>query len=121
MREASLAERRRVAIRAREYMLMNLDESLNITGICQAVHTHERTLHLGFREAFGITPKQFLKSLRLNAIRRDFQRAQPQQTVTALACRWGFFHFSNFASDYFRQFGELPSETLRRSSESTTK
>jgi AraC family ethanolamine operon transcriptional activator len=34
--------------------------------------------------------------------------------VTELACRWGFFHLSNFAADYWRQFGERPSETLLR-------
>lgn len=119
-REAPLAERRRVALRARQYIVENMEEPLTIKDICQEVHSSERTLHFGFREAFDMTPKRFLKSLRLNAIRRDLQKANPYQTVTSLACRWGFFHFSNFAADYFRQFGELPSETLRRSSESTS-
>jgi len=113
-RERPLAERRRAALRARQYMVLNIDEPLTIHDICQAVHACERTLHLGFREAYGITPKRFLKTLRLNAIHRDLRRAEPHQTVTSLACRRGFFHFSNFAADYRRLFGELPSQTLQR-------
>jgi AraC family ethanolamine operon transcriptional activator len=114
-RDAPLVERRRAALRARQYMVLNMDEPLTIQDICLASRTTQRTLHLGFRDAFGTSPKRFLKALRLNAIHRDLQRAKPNETVTDLACRRGFFHFSNFAADYRRLFGELPSETLRRS------
>jgi AraC-like DNA-binding protein len=33
-------------------------------------------------------------------------------TVHAIAERWGFWHTGEFASDYRRLFGQLPSETL---------
>jgi AraC family ethanolamine operon transcriptional activator len=33
--------------------------------------------------------------------------------INEIANRWGFWHMSQFAADYRRFFGELPSETLR--------
>jgi AraC family ethanolamine operon transcriptional activator len=33
--------------------------------------------------------------------------------INEIAHRWGFWHMSQFATDYHRFFGELPSETLR--------
>jgi AraC family ethanolamine operon transcriptional activator len=113
-RRATLTERRRAAVQARRYMVLNMDDPLTIADICQAIHTTERTLHLGFREAFGMTPKRFLKVLRLNAVRNDLLRAEPHASVTEAAYRRGFFHLSNFAADYRQMFGELPSSTLFR-------
>jgi AraC family transcriptional regulator, ethanolamine operon transcriptional activator len=33
-------------------------------------------------------------------------------TIGDIANTWGFWHMGQFAADYRRQFGELPSETL---------
>jgi AraC family ethanolamine operon transcriptional activator len=32
--------------------------------------------------------------------------------IADVANRWGFWHMGQFAADYRRQFGELPSETV---------
>ncbi|WP_458372700.1 helix-turn-helix domain-containing protein [Pseudomonas veronii] len=37
------------------------------------------------------------------------------ETVTAVAFRWGFNHLGHFTTDYKRRFGESPSATLARS------
>jgi AraC family ethanolamine operon transcriptional activator len=34
--------------------------------------------------------------------------------ITGIANSWDGWHMGQFAKDYRRQFGELPSETLRR-------
>jgi AraC family ethanolamine operon transcriptional activator len=111
-KDAKMAERRRAALSARRHMVLNMEQLPTITDICRAVHATERTLHLGFREAFGITPKRFLKALRLNAVRRALLNADSESTAAELAGRLGFFHLSNFTADYCRMFGELPSKTL---------
>lgn len=41
--------------------------------------------------------------------------AAPGETVTSAATECGFFHLGHFSMSYRRHFGELPSETLRRS------
>ena len=109
-----ITERRCIAHRARQYMVLNMDEPMTITEICTAIGAAERTLQLGFRECFGLNPKKFLKLLRLNAAHRSLQHPEPGTTVTAVALRWGFFHLARFAGEYRQLFDETPSTTLRR-------
>ena len=40
--------------------------------------------------------------------------ADETEGVADIANGWGFWHMGQFAADYRRQFGELPSETLAR-------
>ena len=119
-RDDSRVDRRLAANRAHRYMTLNLDVPMTIKDICKAVGAAERTLHLGFRECFGTTPKRFLKTLRLNATRRDLQHPDHQTTVTDVALRWGLVHLARFAGDYRKLFLESPSETLRRAAGAET-
>ena len=87
----------------------------SVRNLCRVANTSERTLRYAFMERFGISPKSYLMALRLNGVRRDLRRADSAKaTITDLATRWGFWHMSQFAADYHRLFGELPSETRRR-------
>jgi AraC-like DNA-binding protein len=36
------------------------------------------------------------------------------RNLTELAMEFGFFHLGRFSEQYRKQFGELPSETLKR-------
>jgi AraC family ethanolamine operon transcriptional activator len=75
-----------------------------------------RTLDYAFRERFGVTPKEYMKTVRLHGAHRELRRADPSTVkVTRVATEWGFSHMGNFASDYRNLFGELPSDTLKRS------
>jgi AraC family ethanolamine operon transcriptional activator len=47
-------------------------------------------------------------------VRRELVPTTPPVKVVDVANRWGFWHMGQLAADYRRQFGELPSETLRR-------
>ena len=74
-----------------------------------------RTLRNAFQEAFGVSPKQYLQAFRLNAVRRQLQQGASGRLVIAdVANDWGFWHMGQFAADYRRMFGELPSATLGR-------
>jgi len=73
-----------------------------------------RTLEYVFRNYFDVTPKAYLKSRRLVAVRHELLRSlHSKALINEIANRWGFWHMSQFATDYRRFFGELPSETLR--------
>jgi AraC family ethanolamine operon transcriptional activator len=86
-----------------------------VRDICRVANVSERTLQYAFRERFGITPKSFLQALRLNGVHRDLKNADSAPTkITDVAIRWGFWHMSQFAIEYQRFFGELPSETMNR-------
>lgn len=75
----------------------------------------DRTLLRAFRETYGVPPKQYLMCRALHGVRRVLRAGAPQdQTVADVLTRHGIWEFGRFAARYRRQFGELPSETLRR-------
>ena len=106
---------RQIVSRARDYLLAHQNHSASIPDLCDYLHISRRTLQNAFHAVLNISPVHFLKSLRLNAVRRELLSATSvfpniQETATA----WGFNHMSQFAIDYSQFFGELPSETLLR-------
>lgn len=107
--------RKRVVDRACEYMLANSDTPVSALDVCSQIGTSPRKLDYCFNDVLGISPKRYLRLVRLNGVRRDLKsRAwDGQAQVQDIAARWGFWHLGEFAKDYARQFGELPSATLR--------
>ncbi|WP_433703988.1 helix-turn-helix transcriptional regulator [Paraburkholderia sacchari] len=74
-----------------------------------------RSLELIFRNSVGTTPGRWFLNVRLNGALRDLLKGGEAGCVTEIALRWGFRHLARFAAHYRIMFGELPSETLRRS------
>lgn len=72
-----------------------------------------RWLHAAFRRRLGLPPARYGQTQRLAWARRELRAAQGRTSVTDVALRYGFAHFGRFAQAYRRQFGELPSQTLR--------
>ncbi len=95
-------------------LMREAEDPPKVREICEFVGVSERTLRYAFLEQLGVSPKQYLKSVRLNGVRRDLQRRGPQVKVADIANCWGFWHMGQFAADYRHRFGELPSETLHR-------
>jgi len=85
-----------------------------IAEICSALNVTVRTLEYAFKSTYGIPPKRFLQIRRLHHIRKVMLQDESPRTVTAYAMAVGFWHLSQFAVDYRRQFGESPSDTLFR-------
>jgi len=104
----------RAARKARDFIDAHADEAPTIQDACRTAGVSWRTLNYAFREIFGVTPKQYLQATRLDGVRKELHRKGPASTVTDIANDWGFWHMGQFAADYKRQFGELPSETVRR-------
>jgi AraC-like DNA-binding protein len=104
-------------LRAENYVEQYASEDINVRDICHAAQVSQRTLEYAFVERFGLTPNTFLTAYRLNATRRELHAADPTEVKVAdIGNRWGFWHMGQFAASYRNQFGELPSETLRRAS-----
>ena len=81
--------------------------------LCAAFHVSRRTLQYAFEEVAGSSPVAYLRSLRLNAARREIITGTALTVQHAAACQ-GFWSLSQFSGDYRRLFGERPSETLAR-------
>ena len=97
---------------ALEYVEEHADCAPSIEDICVASGASYRTLNRAFLDRFDVAPKQYLQAVRLNGVRRDLRLMGPYSAITDVANEWGFWHMGQFAADYQRQFGELPSDTL---------
>jgi len=106
--------RDRALRRAVEFIEAHADEPPTIEQVCEAAGASWRTINYGFRDRFDVTAKQYLHTFRLRRLRRDLLNATYGSTVWEIAAVWGFWHMGKLATDYRRQFGELPSATLRR-------
>lgn len=104
------------AIRKALEIIANCDlDSLNTALFLEESCVSERTLQYAFLEHFASSPAALIKSLRLAATRTNLRRAAwEQKTVAEIAHEAGFQHMPQFAADYSRAFGELPSKTLGR-------
>lgn len=87
--------------------------ALHVGELCRHIGVSERTLRHSFRDRLGITPKAYVRDRRLNLVRKALRDADAAK-VGEIANRCEFWHMGQFAADYRRLFGELPSETLRR-------
>ena len=99
---------------ARDYIDAHATDAPAIQDVCRAAGASWRALNYAFREIFGVTPKQYLQATRLDGVRRELHRRGPSGKISDIANHWGFWHMGQFAADYKRHFGELPSETRRR-------
>ncbi len=83
--------------------------------LCDRFNVSERTLEYAFGDYFGTTPKEYLKRRCLNQVRKILRKRHRKKTTIAdIAYRYGFWHMGQFAADYRKLFGELPSETYKR-------
>jgi AraC-like DNA-binding protein len=113
-RVPSTRARQRALSRSLEYIDANKQRTVTIGEICRHAAASERTLEYAFREYCGVTPKFYLNSRRLHALRDALSREDGSEGVADIASRFDYWHMGKLAADYRALFGELPSETLRR-------
>jgi len=109
------AERSRAVAKAMAYISEKPGESVTVRDLCSKTEVALRTLNRAFRERFGIGPKAYLVRQRLSEVHAELFHAPADTLVADVANRHGFWHMGQFAKDYRKTFGELPSETLKRS------
>lgn len=112
LRRSSAKHRARLLRKACEIIDGRLAEGLTISGLCQMIGTSRRTLESLFIEAFDMPPYQYVRALRLNAVRKALlSEENANRAIGDIASQWGIWHLSRFAVDYRSMFGELPSQT----------
>ena len=98
---------------AEEYIEAHWREAITIERLVEAAGISARALFRSFRQHRGCTPMEFAKQVRLQRARQML--SFPDASVTAVAFACGFLSTGHFARAYREVFGELPSETARRS------
>ncbi|MDB5805209.1 MAG: transcriptional regulator, AraC family [Betaproteobacteria bacterium] len=99
--------------RAIDFMHANIARPIALADVVRASGASARSLQSGFRRFKESTPMNYLRQLRLNAVRAQLLDARSRDSIASIAQRWGFTHIGSFSSAYQQAFGELPSETYR--------
>jgi AraC-like DNA-binding protein len=92
-------------------------EMINVPSVielCERLQVSRRTLQNSFRSVAETTPLNYLRSVRLNGVRRLLMSTRAcELSIGDAAAQWGFYHLSHFAAEYQELFAELPSHTAR--------
>jgi AraC-like DNA-binding protein len=98
---------------ARKRLEENADNIYSISDLVKELNVSSRTLQHNFKEKLGITPKQYLQNLCLNAIRNTLLQSNAKDVIVSdIALQYGFFHPSHFTLEYKKLFGMTPTQTL---------
>ncbi len=113
-RSGSLAVSAYLVKRSQELALANSEAPPSILDLCEQLRVSRRTLQNSFQAVTGIRPLEYLRNLRLNAVRRRLIATSATEfKVGEIAGEMGFYHLSHFAGNYRELFGECPSHTRR--------
>lgn len=86
----------------------------SVIDLCERLQVSRRTLQNSFRSVAETTPLNYLRSVRLNGVRRTLMSTHAcELTIGDAAAQFGFYHLSHFAAEYQGLFAELPSHTAR--------
>lgn len=108
------ASREDIIRRVMEHLEERNDGRPQVADLATAANVTERTLRTAFHEYYGVGPAGYLQLRRLHQVRRALRAADQDETMVAgVLPDHGVWEFGRFAGQYRRQFGELPSETLR--------
>jgi AraC-like DNA-binding protein len=108
-RDASTATVRR----ATAFIDEQAGRDIAVSDIAAAACVTVRALQMAFRRELDTTPMAYLRTVRLARAHRELVDADlGQETVTAVAYRWGFSSAGRFSAYYRKTYGVSPRRTL---------
>ncbi|WP_187395168.1 helix-turn-helix transcriptional regulator [Pigmentiphaga aceris] len=101
--------------RAVEYIQANARraERIRLEDIAEAASVSVRSLQTGFASAKGMSPMEYLRTVRLEGARAELLNLSASRSVADVAAAWGYPHSGVFSRLYRAAFGELPSQTIK--------
>ena len=83
--------------RAVAFVDENAHRDISVADIARAAFVTTRAIQLAFRRHPDMTPRQYLRRVRLAGVHTDLLAADPDTTtVIESAARWGFANYSRF-------------------------
>ncbi len=86
-----------------------VDDIYSIKQLCAMVGVSEGTLLNAFKEKYKVTPSEYIKAFRLNKVKHEIYNTKGK-AIFEIAGKYHFWHMGQFANDFKKQFGILPSE-----------
>ena len=97
-----------------DYLEAHVVDPIDLTSLAKMAGYSMSSIHKAFRKYRGYSPMTYLKKIRLAHLRKSLLEGHPNTTLTQQALDIGFGHLGRLSADYKRQFGESPSDTLRK-------
>jgi AraC-like DNA-binding protein len=101
-------------VRALDWLRAHASEPIDVDTLASVAGVRRRTLQAHFLRFLGASPRVIARRIRLANARARLLAERPGARVSEVALASGFDQPGRFAAAYRRQFGELPSRTLRR-------
>ena len=99
--------------RATAFVDEQAGKDISVADIAAAACVTVRAVQLAFRRELDTTPTAYVRTVRLARAHRELVDADlAQETVTAVAYRWGFSSASRFSAYYRETYGVSPKQTL---------
>ncbi|WCK69522.1 AraC family transcriptional regulator [Agrobacterium tumefaciens] len=102
--------------RAISWMNARALQKITLEDLSAASGASVRTLQLGFRKYFGVSPMAYLFTIRLERAHKDLLTEAPAVTVDEIARRWGFSNPGKFAAHIRLRYGQRPLAIRKASS-----
>lgn len=99
---------------AQDYIEAHLSEALTLAKVAEQCGVSVRTLQNGFARFLDQTPSEYLRSRRLARVHQALKSADGQASVTDILLEHGVSSIGHFATHYRKEFGCLPSVTLKQ-------
>jgi AraC-like DNA-binding protein len=100
--------------RIEEILASDLGQPIYSNELAARLHVSVRTMNSAMSKIRGMSLHRYLRARRLWVVRRQLLAGDETTQVKDRALANGFWHLSEFASQYVAKFGEHPSETLAR-------
>jgi AraC family ethanolamine operon transcriptional activator len=115
-RTCRAAERKMLLIeQVEQILLQQLVRPFRVAEWVDSTEIGQRSLEMLIKDIYGVSARELALIFRLNQVRRELLKCRPgDQSVAAIAKRWGIRHLGRFAAQYAQLFGERPYETLTR-------
>ena len=110
---ARLQYRASILRKFEEVVQHHLSSELRIPDLCASIGVSQRTLEDLCNHYYGMPPRRYLMTRRLNAVRDHLSHAAAEgESIATIAARFGFRHPGRFSQIYRSLFSEFPSKTL---------
>jgi AraC-like DNA-binding protein len=112
---ASLGSQTATFERIADYIERHLKQDICSEDLARQAQMSLRSLYGLFERNAHTTPKNYIRQKKLERVNACLRDPGSQvRNVTELAMDYGFLHLGRFSENYRNQFGELPSDTLKR-------
>jgi AraC-like DNA-binding protein len=92
--------------KARDILICNMENPPSLFQLARHVGLNEKKLNLGFRQVFGTTVFDYLRTYRLEKAKQLLNEGK--MNVTEVAFEVGYVHHCSFSRSFTRHFGISP-------------